>query len=175
MIKTKILNLGADRVGEILTENIPFAPSLIELCRMNSCGNYGKSYTWPPLIGDTDSLIAKAKGYRKAIAFQKVYPLEDSFDFEGMVAGKKAFKQLTKQVYQLCEEQLDRFLLLGAGACDICKTCGAIDSVPCRFPKQAIASLESYGIQVSSLAALCDMNYINGKNTVTYFGAILCD
>nr|WP_305142352.1 DUF2284 domain-containing protein [uncultured Acetatifactor sp.] len=45
---------------------------------------------------------------------------------------------------------------------------------PCRFPDMAISSLEAHGINVSRLAAECGMKYINGQNTVTYFGAVLC-
>jgi hypothetical protein len=36
-----------------------------------------------------------------------------------------------------------------------------------------MASLEAYGFNVSRLAAAADMKYINGQNTVTYFGAVL--
>ncbi|MBM3710008.1 MAG: DUF2284 domain-containing protein, partial [Actinobacteria bacterium] len=34
-------------------------------------------------------------------------------------------------------------------------------------------SLEAYCMNVSTLAELCNMKYINGQNTVTYFGAFL--
>ena len=36
-----------------------------------------------------------------------------------------------------------------------------------------VLELEAYGINVSKLAEVAGMNYINGKDTVTYFGAIL--
>ena len=36
-----------------------------------------------------------------------------------------------------------------------------------------MASLEAYGIHVSKLAKAADMKYINGQNTVTYFGGVL--
>jgi hypothetical protein len=36
-----------------------------------------------------------------------------------------------------------------------------------------MASLEAYCINVSALASSADMKYINGQNTVTYFGAVL--
>ena len=49
-------------------------------------------------------------------------------------------------------------------------TCGV--SKDCVSPDDAIASLEAHGIFVSNLAQSSDMKYINGKNTVTYFGAI---
>ena len=40
-------------------------------------------------------------------------------------------------------------------------------------PDKALASLEAYCISVSDLAASCGMKYINGQNTVTYFGAVM--
>lgn len=175
MITEKLKETGFDGIGTILTENIPFEPSLIELCKMNTCGAYGKNYTCPPFVGETEDLIKKAKSYKKAIVFQKVYKLEDSFDFEGMVEGKNNFKKLTNNVYDLCKDNLPEFLILGAGGCDLCNPCGAVENVPCRFPDRAIASLESYSIQVSTLAERCGLKYINGQNTVTYFGAIFCN
>lgn len=36
---------------------------------------------------------------------------------------------------------------------------------------QAVSSLEAYGVAVYELANLSGMKYINGPNTVTYFGA----
>ena len=46
---------------------------------------------------------------------------------------------------------------------------------PCRHPDLAMSSLETYGINVSELAKAAGMKYINGQNTVTYFGAALFD
>ena len=169
----KLKNSGFDKVSEISTKDIPFEPSLISLFEMNTCGNYGKNYTCPPLGGKIPELIEKAKGFRRIIVFQKVFPLEDSFDFEGMMEGQKEFNRLLLCAYDLCEENLDNFLLLGAGGCGRCPRCGAKDNIPCRFPDKKIPSLESYGIQVSTLAAVCGMDYINGQNTVTYFGGVL--
>jgi hypothetical protein len=34
-------------------------------------------------------------------------------------------------------------------------------------------SLEAYGVNVSGLASVAGMKYINGQDTVTYFGAVL--
>ena len=173
MLKEKLLEIGFDNVGETSTELIPFEPSLIELCKMNHCGSYGKNYTCPPEVGKTEELIEKAKQYSRITVFQKVYTLEDSFDFEGMTNGKNNFKALTKKALKLCEETIDDYILLGAGPCDLCEVCGIATGVPCRFPDKAIASLESYAMKVSDLAELCSMKYINGVNTVTYFGAVL--
>ena len=68
-----------------------------------------------------------------------------------------------------------RVMHLGAGGCGVCKVCAKRSDEPCRFPDLAIASLESYGVNVSAMAASAGMKYINGVNTVTYFGAVLFD
>ena len=169
MLKKKIISLGFDNVKEIKISDIVFEPTLIELCEMNQCGNYGKCYTCPPLIGDMKTLIEKAKSYSHAIVFQKIYKIEDSFDFEGMENASKEFSCLVQTVNEI---RTTDTLLLGAGGCRLCKRCGAIDGVKCRFPNKAIPSLESYGINVSKLSEKSGMNYINGQNTVTYFGSI---
>ena len=75
-------------------------------------------------------------------------------------------------------ERLDQLeagarLHLGAGGCRMCFRCAKLEGRPCPFPDRALASLEAYGMDVTALAALTGMPYINGPNTVTYFGAVL--
>lgn len=173
MLIEKIEGLPFSRIAEINTVDISFEPSLIELCKQNQCGNYGKCYTCPPLVGNIDTLVSKAKSYDRAIVFQKVYKIGDSFDIEGMEEAVKDFTNLVQKVNDICKSELYDLQVLGAGGCRLCKKCGAVDGTECRFPDKAIPSLESYGINVSKLAQICGMNYINGQNTVTYFGGIL--
>jgi len=49
----------------------------------------------------------------------------------------------------------------------------AVIAVADIVPDRAMPSLEAYGINVSLLAKTSGMKYINGANTVTYFGAVL--
>lgn len=172
-IRELVTSVGFDNVGVILAEDIPYDASLIELCKSNGCGNYGKNYTCPPHIGETDALIQKAKKYKKAVVFQKIYSIEDSFDIEGMDTARTDFRRATQRVHDLCMKECGDFLTLGAGPCNLCPVCGVVEGAECRFPERAVASLESYGIFVSVLAQKCGMKYINGVNTVTYFGAVL--
>lgn len=165
--------IGFSSIVEIPVSDIPFDTSLREMCEMNRCGCYGKNYGCPPHIGDVQTLIEKAQSYKKAIVFQSIYKLEDSFDIEGMNKGHDDFNKKTGEVKMLCNRILPDALVLGAGGCKICKVCGAVDNIPCRYPERFVASLESYSIFVSALAEVCGMKYINGVNTVTYFGAIL--
>ena len=41
------------------------------------------------------------------------------------------------------------------------------------FPDKAIASVESYGINVNSLLLNCGLEYNNGINTVSYVGIVM--
>lgn len=170
-IVKQLLDLGADKAGVLPVQKLVFKPALVDLCKSNACGNYGRCWVCPPLVGEVEDLIQKALQYREAALFQKIYTLEDSFDFEGMQEGRKAFQELINKV----RDRLNGTdtLLLGAGGCGICPSCAAADGAPCRYPDRAVASLEAYGIQVSDTAQKAGMRYINGQNTVTYFGAVL--
>ena len=64
--------------------------------------------------------------------------------------------------------------MLSNEGCDLCDKCTYPDA-PCRFPNRAHGSLEGYGIFVSEIAKIAGINYINGANTVTYFGAVICN
>ncbi len=169
----KINTLEGVRFGSILVENIPFFPELRKACEENYCGNYGRNWKCPPHVGEINQLIAQAKTYQTALIFQKIYPLEDSFDFEGMMTAGADFRNILHEIGQTATSLFKDCLVLGAGGCNHCQTCAILEEQPCRFPNISYASLEAYGIQVSTTAELCGMKYINGVNTVTYFGGIL--
>lgn len=149
-----------------------FHSELRGACEVNTCGNFGKCYTCPPFVGEAGECIEKASSYKTVIVYQKIYPLEDSYDFYGMVEAGKEFHSVIQEVSALAKETFGSSLVLGAGGCRLCESCAAKTGEPCRHPDKTVASLESYCIQVSELAVLAGMKYINGQNTVTYFGGI---
>ncbi|NLI54874.1 MAG: DUF2284 domain-containing protein [Clostridiales bacterium] len=165
--------MGAFRAAAIEVDAIPFDTAFRDACRQNSCGFYNRCWTCPPDAGEIDELIARVRAYRYAVAFQTVSSLEDSYDMEGMHAAAAAHNRLTLKIQDLLSTLAPESMVLGAGACGICKTCTKPDGLPCRFPDRAILSLEACGIDVSALAKRCGLRYINGKNTVTYFGIAL--
>lgn len=170
----EILALRADKAGAVPVEEIDFEPSFRSLCESNACGMYGRSWMCPPHVGKVEDLIAQAKAYRTALVYQIVDTLEDSYDFEGMMAAGQRMNRLTAAVRRKFRELgLENCLFLGAGGCRICPKCAKQDEEPCRHPDLAMSSLEAYGINVSVLAPQAGMKYINGANTVTYFGAVL--
>lgn len=172
-IRQLILDMGAYRAGVVAVEDIDFQPDFRKLCESNACGMYGRSWMCPPLVGEVDQLIASLRRWRWAVVYQTVDALEDSYDFEGMMAAGEQMNQLTARIRRtLAEKEIAPVLLLGAGGCRVCRRCAKLDEQPCRNPEQAIASLEAYGINVSILALQSGMKYINGADTVTYFGAV---
>lgn len=171
-LKHKIEEMGAYKTGIVRVEDICFDASLRKLCEMNQCGNYGKSWTCPPDVGDINDLIQEAKSYDYALVYQTVSNLEDSFDIEGMEAARVRHKNIMADITKLATETLPgKILHLAAGGCPNCEVCARKQDQPCRFPDKKLASLEAYGVYVSELAKTAGMKYINGKNTVTYFGA----
>ncbi len=171
----KAVELGATAAGVIAVKDILFEPEYRKLCESNACGKFGTNWMCPPHVGDIHELIAQAKGYEKGLVFQSVYTLEDSYDFEGMMQAGKEHKKLTITLRDELMElpSFEKYLMLGSGSCGVCKPCEIKNDKPCPYPERAIPSLEAYGIAVSELAALADMKYMNGQDTVTYFAMFL--
>lgn len=174
------------RVTELLTnENITFAvvdtaqirfdTMFRELCQKNTCGFYGACWTCPPDAGSIEELMEQAKRHTHTLVFQTVHPLEDSFDIEGMHEASVKHNRLVQAVNSAARAEHPGCLVLGAGTCGVCARCTKPDGDPCRFPEKAVVSLEACGIDVAQLAKAAGLKYINGVNTVTYFGAVLYD
>ncbi len=169
------LDLGAYRAEWVNVSDIHPDRSFRTLCESNACGAFGKCWMCPPDVGDIDSLMAVLATYDRALVFQSVGMLEDSFDMEGMGEAADAHAARTLQIREACRDLLPPdFLCLAAGGCHGCPICAKAEGNPCRFPHRALASLEAYGVNVSQLAKTAGMRYINGQNTVTYFSAIFC-
>ncbi len=167
-------DLGAYKANVISVNEIELNRIFRDMCASNACGMYNKCYMCPPDVGDIDTLMAEVGKYDYALVYQTVTMLEDSFDFEGMVEAKKNTYPLAQKIRKaFFDMDMLSALHLGAGGCGVCETCAKQTDEPCRFPEKAMASLEAYGFNVSALAKASDMKYINGQNTVTYFGAVL--
>jgi len=170
------LEKGASNAQEIPVDKLVFQPELREYCVQNRCGLYGKNYTCPPFIGDVNELILKLKTFKKAVIWQNIYSLEDSFDIEGMMSAHQKHNAMTLDIARCVYIELGResTLVLAAGGCVLCEKCAALTNEPCRYTCDALSSLEAYGINVSKIEEASGMKYINGQNTVTYFsGAFL--
>ena len=155
--------------GDIVT-----SPHFRDICRQNACGNYGQCHMCPPGAGEIQELIAEVRKYPKGVLYQTVHAIEDSFDIEGMEEAGKIHTRRCQAIQKEAEARYTNgFLHLSAGSCNLCDRCAKRDDLPCRHPDQALPSLEAYGVNVHDTAGNVGLPYINGANTVTFFGAVL--
>ncbi len=175
-ITDKVLALGAYKATVMEVSDVSADESFRKLCEQNVCGNYGKNWACPPDAGEIGALMKELRSYKYILLYQIVGKLEDSFDFEGMMAAAKRHSELVLAVSAYAKTlPLKRCLALGAGGCTVCEKCARKTDEPCRHPDKRIPSLEAYGVNVSKTAEAAGMKYINGQNTVTYFGGVLFD
>ena len=155
--------------------SIRFDQVVRNICRQNAWGQYGKNHMCPPAIKDIKEWEKEILSYKNAIIVTKVYQTKNRFDmksmFEGIVDFQKTLVGLKEDLADEFREE--RYLLLGAGSCFICKKCTYMDGEPCRFPEKAFPSVEACGIDVMSLSKSAGVKYNNGENTVTYIGVVL--
>ena len=176
MEKNKLISLaiekGADHAGFARVSDLSFNREFRAICEANGCGNYGKCWTCPPFVGEIDELMARLKTYREVLVYQTISQIEDSFDIEGMLEAGNRHNRIAEQIAAAVLPKLNGEVLhLSAGGCRLCPVCAKREDKPCRFPDRALASLEAYGVSVSDLALAAGLKYLNGVNTVTYFGA----
>jgi len=171
-----IKSLGVSAATVFPAGEIKFDNMFRDMCKDNICGRYGRNYKCPPLIGEPDDLKNEALSYESVVLIQTIYPLEDSYDFEGMAEGGTVHSENINKTGEYIKENIsfDKMLTLGAGGCGICPKCGIIDgNVPCRFPDKAIASVEGYCMNVAHMTNTHGLQYINGENTVSYVAVFL--
>ncbi|MHC1787769.1 MAG: DUF2284 domain-containing protein [Christensenellales bacterium] len=168
------LACGARKAAVIPGDRIVLSPTFRDLCAANSCGNFGRFWVCPPDVGDIETLMAQVRAWPRALLYQTVAKLQDSFDFEGMMAAGRAHQALSQRLGERLRPRLPGgFLHLTCGGCHLCEACTKGEGLPCRYPYRALSSLEAYGIDVYGTAKGTDLQYINGPDTVTYFG-LLC-
>lgn len=168
------LDCGASKAAVIGRDDIVLSAEFRAMCEANRCGAYGKCYMCPPDVGPIETLMERLRSYDRGLLYQTINPLEDSFDIEGMGEAKKTFSAVSQRLLDRLGPVLgDGALHLSSGGCGLCEVCGKATGEPCRHPDRALASLESYGVDVYNTTRKTKLKYINGTNTVTYFGMVL--
>ncbi len=114
-----------DQAKDMDAAAVPIDVAVRDMCAQNACGHYGKSWTCPPAIDSLENLRGKLAAFTRFMIVYKVYALEDSFDWEGMVESAKNFQarisRFKKKVAAAANG--NPFLVLGAGACKLCAPC----------------------------------------------------
>ncbi|MBQ2954311.1 MAG: DUF2284 domain-containing protein [Clostridia bacterium] len=167
------LTAGAGKAAVIRTEDIAVPSVFRDICAGNACGKYGRCWMCPPDIGEIDVLMARLREYRNGLLYQTIYDIEDSFDIEGMSEASRKHAQVSQRVNDAVKPLLPGCLHLSCGGCNLCERCAKLDGEPCRLPDKALPPMEGYGIDVYNTTKPTDLKYINGQNTVTFFGIVL--
>jgi len=165
---------GAHKAVELSVENIVLSPEFRDICKSNQCGKYGKCWVCPPELPSVQTVMETIRSYSHALWYQTVSSIEDSFDIEGMLEAGKSHVMTSQRLQEQAAAILpEGFLHLTCGGCHLCPTCTKAEGLPCRMPEKALPSLEGYCVDVYNTTKDTPLKYINGQNTVTYFGAIL--
>ena len=143
-----------------------------DICRTNACGRYGRCYMCPPDIGDVEENMAKIRSYPHVIVYQSISALEDSFDFEGMMEAGERHGRISGQIHIAIKDLLSEPCLHLSSGCRLCQRCAKMDDLPCRHPDIALGAVEGHGVDVYQTVKNSSLKYVNGENTVTYFGML---
>ncbi len=157
------------------TSTIQFHEDFRKACEKNFCRKYDTNWMGPPAIGPISELERRARSYQKGLLFQSVHEIKSNFDMKGMLAAAKVHETVFRTLMAGIRSAYpsEELLPLNAGCCSVCEKCAYLDNQPCRFPDQAVSSVEAYGMNVIALEKSAGLPYYNGNNSVTYVGLIL--
>ncbi len=162
---------GADTAAVIPLSALSVHPEFRDLCAQNKCGRYGTCWRCPPALGALSDCVNTLRQYEYGLVLSRVFPLEDAFDWDGMMTAKTSFDRLLLDIYDaLRTKGCADVLPLGAGGCTLCDTCAY--PAPCRAPERAFASLEGYGLNVAEVMRAAGLSYRFGGETVQYCAMI---
>lgn len=95
--------------GFVDTADIRFSQEVRGMCAVNTCRQYGKTWACPPAIGTVEECRARVQRYDRMLVFSVKYDLEDSFDYEGMVAGMQQFRETCRILHEGLRGQVEDF------------------------------------------------------------------
>ena len=164
--------IGFESSGKLDMSTLRFLPEVRDMCEVNTCGKYGKSWACPPGCGSLEEMQEKILKYKEGVLVQTVGQLEDSLDIEGMQEAAENQAKRIDQMWEALKADYPNVLVLGAGTCTRCKKCTYPDE-PCRFPDKQISSMEASGLFVNEVCTQNGLKYNHGKDTICYTGCFL--
>ena len=160
--------------GELDVSTLEFKQEVRDMCKVNTCGMWDKSWGCPPACGSLEEMRAKVEGYKRGILVQTVGQMEDSFDWEVIQETAEAQGKSFNKMWDALEKDYPNLMAMGTGACKNCEKCTYPDE-PCRFPKRLAASMEGCGLVVNEVVTANGMKYNHGPDTICYSGCFLLE
>lgn len=163
--------LGFDEACPLDPKTLTAREDVRSMCAADKCGAYGKNWTCPPACGSLAECQAKMRSYDRGILVQTVGRMTKAIDSRCYRETERrhlaAFQALSRELRKIHPEAL----CLGAGGCRVCRQCAYPE--PCRFPEQALSSMEGYGLFVTQVCRDAGLPYHHGEKTITYTACIL--
>ena len=165
---------GFSNAGQLNVKALVFMPEVREMCSADRCNMFGKNWRCPPGCGSIEEAAHEASKYSFGILVQTTGHMEDEFDNETIEeTGKKHGHSFESLIAKL-RKRYEKILPMGAGTCKMCDACTYPDA-PCRFPDDAMSSMEAYGLWVSKVCELSGIPYHYGKRTLTFTSCYLLE
>lgn len=166
------LEAGFTRSAPLKTSTIELKQEVRDMCAVNTCGQYDKNWACPPGCGTLDECRERIGAFEEGILVQTTGDVEDSMDFEGIMAADEAHKQNFTRLFDALRAEYTDMLGISAGTCTRCKECTYPDK-PCRFPELRTSSMEAYGMLVLEVCKANNLQYYYGPTTITYSSCFL--
>lgn len=141
------------------------------MCAADKCGAYGKNWTCPPAVGTLEECQERMRRYHTGLLLQTVGYMTKAVDSRCYRETERRHLQNLRALAREVRRVYPDALCLGAGGCRVCKVCAFPE--PCRFPEEAMASMEGYGLFVTQVCRDAGLAYHHGQRTVTYTACIL--
>ncbi|MCL2425645.1 MAG: DUF2284 domain-containing protein [Oscillospiraceae bacterium] len=165
-------NCGFTNYAELDISTLEFMQEVRDMCNAEQCKNYDKSWSCPPACTSLEEMGEMVKNYITGILVQTVGIIEDSLDWEGMIAAGKHHKENFGKMKDKLSAEQKQFLAMGAGMCQICKSC-TYPNEPCRFPDKMEVSMEACGLFVSKVCTDNGLQYNYGPERIAYTSCFL--
>ena len=163
--------LGFETAVSINPQILEAREDVRSMCAADKCGSYGKNWTCPPAVGTIEECRERMGQYRKGILLQTVGYMAKVIDSRGYrETEQRHIRNLRIIAGEVCKAHPGA-LCLGAGGCRVCERCAYPE--PCRFPEQAMSSMEAYGLFVTQVCRDAGIDYYHGEKTIAYTACIL--
>ncbi len=166
------VSFGFSNAGPLSCATLRFLEEVRDMCRADRCQMYDRSWMCPPACSTLEESRTRASKFTWGVLVQTTGALEDAFDYETMERTGRVHSSRFHAYRQTLLQSYPGLLALGAGACSLCERC-SYPSSPCTKPKDAVSSMEAYGLLVSEVCEKNGLPYYYGENTITYTGCYL--
>jgi predicted metal-binding protein len=167
-------SVGFDDAGALDVSKLEFLQEVRDMCAADKCQKYNRSWSCPPAAPSLEEMRERVKKYSNGLLVQTVGHLEDSLDFEEMMAAAKRHGERFERLWDALKAEYPGLYPMGAGGCSKCEKCTYPDA-PCRFPDKVASSMEACGLFVSKVVTDNGMKYNHGKDTICYTACFLLE